>query len=165
MLGVPGKSRAQASWGYLGTDPLQDCPDFSIWHGYGTMAASLCCGLTLGAAKNATINSGGSRGSEGGGVQQRRRSAGAPSAAACRAGGVPPRAWEGRRGGGNSAGGPAPGHLLMGPPCPTTKFLHRDGRPNPPLAAPAPHAMVQCASGSAACLTQSSGRPGRCPQR
>ena len=38
--------------------PLEDCEDAAIWVGQGTQAASLCCGLNLGPAKNATIYSG-----------------------------------------------------------------------------------------------------------
>ncbi|GAB4822983.1 hypothetical protein N2152v2_010029 [Parachlorella kessleri] len=54
--GQPG-TRVKPAWGYLGYKPLEDCPDSNYWFGFGTYAASLCCGLRLGAAKNATIYS------------------------------------------------------------------------------------------------------------
>ncbi len=41
-----------------GIAPTTDCPDANIYYGFGTYAASLCCGLQLGVAKNATIHSG-----------------------------------------------------------------------------------------------------------
>ncbi|GAB4822994.1 hypothetical protein N2152v2_010040 [Parachlorella kessleri] len=54
--GQPG-TRVKPAWGYLGYKPLEDCPDSSLWFGYGTYVSSLCCGLRAGAAKNATIHS------------------------------------------------------------------------------------------------------------
>jgi hypothetical protein len=41
-----------------GLDPLQDCGDYYVHYGFGTYAASLIGGLTVGVAKNVTIYSG-----------------------------------------------------------------------------------------------------------
>ncbi|GAB4821409.1 hypothetical protein N2152v2_008455 [Parachlorella kessleri] len=56
MNGSSG-TRVRPAWGYFGLNSSQDCSDYWAWHGYGTFAASLCCGLRLGAAKDATIYS------------------------------------------------------------------------------------------------------------
>ncbi|KAK9816754.1 hypothetical protein WJX72_004692 [[Myrmecia] bisecta] len=50
-------SRIKPAWGYNGSDPLVDCPDYIPWYGFGTFAASLMAGKTLGVAKNATVYS------------------------------------------------------------------------------------------------------------
>ena len=52
--GNPG-SRVHGSWGYNGLDPLADCGDGFAWYHFGTMAASLIAGRTMGVAPNATI--------------------------------------------------------------------------------------------------------------
>lgn len=54
--GAPG-SRVVPEWGYMGLDPTEDCPQ-PLVYSYGTYIASLCCGLQLGAAKNASIHAG-----------------------------------------------------------------------------------------------------------
>lgn len=45
-----------------GLNPLEDCGDSFAWYGFGTYAASIIGGKTLGVAKNATIHSGWSAG-------------------------------------------------------------------------------------------------------
>lgn len=53
---LPG-SRVQGLWGFNGIDPKIDCPDGALWYSFGTYAASLIAGATVGVARNATLHS------------------------------------------------------------------------------------------------------------
>lgn len=53
---LPG-SRVQGLWGFNGIDPKTDCPDGALWYSFGTYAASLIAGATVGIARNATLHS------------------------------------------------------------------------------------------------------------
>ncbi|KAL4526936.1 hypothetical protein Ndes2526A_g01353 [Nannochloris sp. 'desiccata'] len=50
-------SRVNGLWGVDGIDPKTDCPDGSLWYYFGTWAASIIAGSTVGVAKNATLHS------------------------------------------------------------------------------------------------------------
>lgn len=55
--GAPG-SRVKPMWGFNGLPPDEDCADGDAWYAFGTYAASLIAGQTVGVAKNATLYSG-----------------------------------------------------------------------------------------------------------